>query len=143
MIRRPPRSTLFPYTTLRNDAEAAAHAEQAQPEERPRHQQQVAHWTTWGAPIWPPTPPNARSAPGNPWRSSAAPVLIDGPRGLWRGLRTVQPEAESGHDDDDSGRVELEEPDSGERRGRDRDRARAHEGGARHAKRGDGDQPHH
>src|SRR5439155_4367442 len=26
--------------------------------------------TGWGAPKWPPKPPNARSAPGNPWRSS-------------------------------------------------------------------------
>jgi len=26
---------------------------------------------TWGAPKWPPTPPNARHAPGNPGRSSA------------------------------------------------------------------------
>src|SRR2546425_12406062 len=94
MIRRPPRSTLFPYTTLRNDAEAAAHAEQAQPEERPRHQQQVAHWTTWGAPIWPPTPPNARTPPGNPRRSSAAPLPHGSPRGLGPGLRTVPPEAE-------------------------------------------------
>src|SRR3989442_6460172 len=26
----------------------------------------------WGAPKWPPTPPSARRAPGNPWRSSIA-----------------------------------------------------------------------
>src|SRR5882724_8842772 len=29
---------------------------------------------TWGAPTWPPTPPNVRSAPGNPWRSSKRPA---------------------------------------------------------------------
>src|SRR5438093_977278 len=34
---------------LWNDAEAAAHTEQAQPEERPRHQQQVAHGWPSGA----------------------------------------------------------------------------------------------
>src|SRR5207253_6196907 len=27
---------------------------------------------TWGAPKWPPTPANVRSAPGNPWHSSIA-----------------------------------------------------------------------
>src|SRR3989442_12859073 len=26
----------------------------------------------WGGPKWPPTPPSARRAPGNPWRSSIA-----------------------------------------------------------------------
>ena len=25
----------------------------------------------WGAPTWPPDPPNARTAPGDPWRSSS------------------------------------------------------------------------
>src|SRR6267143_3047911 len=35
-----------------------------------------AHLLTWGGPTWPPTPPNARSAPGNPWRSSATRALI-------------------------------------------------------------------
>src|SRR5207249_5479942 len=42
-----------------------------------------AHLSTWGAPTWPPTPPNARSAPGNPWHSSSSRVLIcrrGGPR---------------------------------------------------------------
>src|SRR3989441_5853416 len=42
-----------------------------------------AHRSTWGAPRWPLTPPDARSAPGNPWRSSIIRVLIDrrgGPR---------------------------------------------------------------
>src|SRR5439155_4846800 len=42
-----------------------------------------AHLFMWGAPRWPPTPPDARSAPGNPWRSSIIRVLIDrrgGPR---------------------------------------------------------------
>src|SRR5438445_5295018 len=38
------------------------------------------HRLTWGAPTWPPTPPSARSAPGNPWRSSVTRVLI-GSRG--------------------------------------------------------------
>src|SRR2546421_2855014 len=45
---------------FRNDAEAAAHAEQAQPEKRPRYQQQVAHWPgpPWGlGPLWGPGPP--------------------------------------------------------------------------------------
>src|SRR6267142_1918362 len=36
----------------------------------------VQHHPMWGAPIWPPTPPNARSAPGNPWRSWATRALI-------------------------------------------------------------------
>src|SRR5438552_253832 len=36
----------------------------------------LAHPFTWGASTWPPTPPNVRSAPGNPWRSSIARVLI-------------------------------------------------------------------
>src|SRR2546425_6039658 len=98
MIRRPPRSTLFPYTTLFRSAEAAAHAEQAQPEERPRHQQQVAHWTTWGAPTWPPPPP---IAPTRPRAAVARPgldtgCLLDGPPGPWRGPRTGQPEAQGG-----------------------------------------------
>ena len=31
-----------------------------------------AQLTTWGAPTWPPTPPSARSAPGNPGRSSTS-----------------------------------------------------------------------
>src|SRR2546426_6860864 len=35
-----------------------------------------AHRSTWGAPTWPPTPPDARSAPGHPWRSSIIRVLI-------------------------------------------------------------------
>src|SRR5207245_851248 len=42
-----------------------------------------AHLLMWGAPRWPPTPPNARSAPGDPWRSSIPRVLIvlrGGPR---------------------------------------------------------------
>ena len=34
------------------------------------HRDPQAHGCTWGAPRWPPTPPDARSAPGNPWRSS-------------------------------------------------------------------------
>src|SRR5439155_964323 len=38
-----------------------------------------AHRLTWGGPTWPPTPPSARSAPGNPWRSSAMRALIGGP----------------------------------------------------------------
>src|SRR5207249_8755225 len=29
----------------------------------------------WGAPTWPPIPPNVRSAPGNPWRSSIPPAF--------------------------------------------------------------------
>src|SRR5207244_4041555 len=37
----------------------------------------VVHLFTWGAPRWPPTPPNARSAPGNPWRSSITRAFID------------------------------------------------------------------
>src|SRR5207245_7157713 len=39
--------------------------------------------STWWAPRSPPTPPDARSAPGNPWRSSIIRVLIarrGGPR---------------------------------------------------------------
>jgi len=28
------------------------------------------HLGTWGAPKWPPIPPDARRAPGNPWRAS-------------------------------------------------------------------------
>src|SRR5205823_3145917 len=32
--------------------------------------EEVGHRSTWGAPTWPPPPPPARSAPGNPWRSS-------------------------------------------------------------------------
>ena len=34
------------------------------------------HRFTWGAPKRPPTPPSARSAAGNPWRSSAIRALI-------------------------------------------------------------------
>src|SRR5207237_4758762 len=33
----------------------------------------------WGAPIWPPTPPGARRAPGHPWRSSTLPSLLQLP----------------------------------------------------------------
>ena len=34
--------------------------------------------TTWGAPTWPPIPPNARSASAQPWRSS---ILRQAPQG--------------------------------------------------------------
>jgi MFS family permease len=32
----------------------------------------AARLVTWGAPIWPPNPPNARHAPAKPWRSSVS-----------------------------------------------------------------------
>src|SRR2546426_8156559 len=132
MIRRPPRSTLFPYTTLfrsrgagspgedggdrgaaheaalavplgrdvldRGDRRSARHASAAlrvggaggaAAAARPVRAPDAAmsgptpalmkeinaafnkdtYWK-WGAPTWPPTPPNARSGPGNPGRSS-------------------------------------------------------------------------
>src|SRR5438445_2151453 len=52
------------------------------PEGQPRDDVEggETHRLTWGAPTWPPTPPSARSAPGNPWRSSVTRVLI-GSRG--------------------------------------------------------------
>ena len=34
-----------------------------------------------GAPTWPPTPPNVRSAPGNPWRSSISRRFLRGQGG--------------------------------------------------------------
>src|SRR5262249_40461590 len=42
-------------------------------------ERQSGHAITWGAPIWPPTPPDARSTPGNPGRSSIARALIGSP----------------------------------------------------------------
>src|SRR5204862_246901 len=48
-----------------------------------------AHLSTWGTPTWPPNPPNARGAAGNPWRSSmtrAWPICTAGRRaGAHRG----------------------------------------------------------
>src|SRR5262249_57049542 len=32
--------------------------------------------STWGATTWPPTPPTARSAPGDPWRSSVTRAAV-------------------------------------------------------------------
>ena len=40
------------------------------------HTKSVSHRFTWGAPTWPPTPPNARSAPGDPWRSSITGLIV-------------------------------------------------------------------
>src|SRR5439155_7805394 len=50
--------------------------------------EEVGHRSTWGAPTWPPTPPHARSAPGNPWRSSTTRASLIGrpaPGGATRG----------------------------------------------------------
>src|SRR5205823_3081312 len=44
--------------------------------ETARLEQRRAHLLTWGAPRWPPTPPNARSAPSESGRSSATRSLI-------------------------------------------------------------------
>src|SRR4030095_3443466 len=35
----------------------------------------AADHCTWGAPTWPPPPPNVRSAPGDPWRSSVTGII--------------------------------------------------------------------
>src|SRR5439155_1570215 len=39
---------------------------------------------TWGAPRWPPTPPNVRSAPAKPWRSSKPPTFGTPRQKPWR-----------------------------------------------------------
>src|SRR3712207_7546658 len=71
MIRRPPRSTLFPYTTLfRSDVELgrahqAARGDQADDDEHPRHRQQRP-----GAPP-PPVPPSD----ADPHRLAVQPAL--------------------------------------------------------------------
>ena len=43
---------------------------------KPRDLLVPAHQLTWGAPKWPPAPPNVRSAPGHPWRSSIGRKVI-------------------------------------------------------------------
>ena len=44
-----------------------------QPDDRALDEEGSRHESWWGAPTWPPTPPNARSAPGDPRRSSTGP----------------------------------------------------------------------
>src|SRR2546427_12991346 len=75
MIRRPPRSTLFPYTTLfrsrlvrhRDDGRRAGlHVPAAAAAGAGAHRGLVR----WGAPKWPPKPPDARRGPAKPCRAS-------------------------------------------------------------------------
>src|SRR5437879_9145390 len=101
MIRPPQRSTLFPYTTLFR-SRVALHAEDGHEriagqdaqddEDAERHAEQcddgvhcparqVFLQCTWGAPIWPPTPPSAPRAPTGTWRASIHPsaMALGGP----------------------------------------------------------------
>src|SRR2546427_10649605 len=75
MIRRPPRSTLFPYTTLfrsrlvrhRDDGRRAGlHVPAAAAAGARAHRGLMR----WGAPTWPPKPPDARRGPAKPCRAS-------------------------------------------------------------------------
>src|SRR5439155_17785512 len=52
-----------------------------------------AHLSTWGTPTWPPNPPNARSAAGNPWRSSMTRAWLICSEGREAGVHRGWPES--------------------------------------------------
>src|SRR5206468_11263408 len=60
------------------NAEHVPHALAREHADNPLAAGRRAHLVTWGAPPWPPTPPHARRAPSESWRSSGSRSAIWG-----------------------------------------------------------------